>query len=287
MATLDVTRNYADGEVLTEADLDAFLDDVETFLNVTKLNDDNLQNNGITGSLKLLTGSVTATKLASDSVTTVKILDQNVTTAKLADGAVTTVKIDDEAVTQAKLDSAVLSLLQTPPGSIIAYGGTSAPTGWLLCDGSAVSRTTYADLFTAIGEAFGQGDNSTTFNVPDLRGRFLRGVDGSAGRDPDKASRTAMNTGGNTGDAVGSVQGHAFQTHVHSVSDPGHTHVQTYGSTGGGTIYTSASTLGSPANSASATASSTTGVTVGSPSTGTTSTETRPINAGVNFIIKT
>jgi len=56
-----------------------------------------------------------------------------------------------------------------PIGSIIPYGGATAPSGWLLCQGQAVSRTTYADLFAAIGTAFGTGDGSTTFNVPDLR----------------------------------------------------------------------------------------------------------------------
>jgi len=56
-----------------------------------------------------------------------------------------------------------------PIGSIQAYGGTTAPSGWLLCQGQKVSRTTYADLFAAIGTAFGTGDGSTTFNVPDLR----------------------------------------------------------------------------------------------------------------------
>lgn len=56
-----------------------------------------------------------------------------------------------------------------PVGAIQAYGGTTAPSGWLLCQGQAVSRTTYADLFAAIGTAFGTGDGSTTFNVPDLR----------------------------------------------------------------------------------------------------------------------
>lgn len=56
-----------------------------------------------------------------------------------------------------------------PVGSIQAYGGTTAPSGWLLCQGQAVSRTEYVDLFKAIGTAFGAGDGSTTFNVPDLR----------------------------------------------------------------------------------------------------------------------
>jgi microcystin-dependent protein len=63
-----------------------------------------------------------------------------------------------------------------PVGAIQAYGGITAPSGWLLCQGQAVSRTEYADLFKAIGTAFGTGDGSTTFNIPDLRGEFLRGA---------------------------------------------------------------------------------------------------------------
>jgi len=93
-----------------------------------------------------------------------------------------------------------------PSGVILPYGGATAPTGWLLCDGSTKSRTDYADLFAAIGTAHGSGDGSTTFHLPDLRGRFLRGVSGDSANDPDKTTRTAANTGGNTGNAVGSVQ---------------------------------------------------------------------------------
>jgi microcystin-dependent protein len=62
-------------------------------------------------------------------------------------------------------------------GSIVAFGGNVAPSGWLLCDGSAVSRTAFPDLFTTIGTRWGIGDGATTFNVPDLRGRFSGGSD--------------------------------------------------------------------------------------------------------------
>jgi microcystin-dependent protein len=96
-----------------------------------------------------------------------------------------------------------------PSGVILPFGGGTAPTGWLLCDGSAISRTTYANLFAAIGTAHGYGDNSTTFNLPDFRGRFMRGVDGTANRDPDKGTRTSAATGGNTGNNVGSAQTNA------------------------------------------------------------------------------
>ena len=66
-----------------------------------------------------------------------------------------------------------------PTGSIIMYGAATAPTGWLLCDGSAVSRTTYADLFAVIGTTFGVGNGSTTFNLPNLRNRFVVGAGAS------------------------------------------------------------------------------------------------------------
>lgn len=152
-----------------------------------------------------------------------------------------------------------------PAGTISAFAGTAAPSGYVLCDGSAISRTTYAALFAVIGTSFGQGDGSTTFNVPDLRGRFIRGVDGSAGRDPDKNSRSAMNTGGNTGNNVGSVQGYAFQDHTHNFA----TQVGAGGSAqpapGNGTYYAAGTTGGA---------------------SGSVSTETRPVNANVNFIIK-
>jgi hypothetical protein len=108
-----------------------------------------------------------------------------------------------------------------PPGTIIAFGGMNVPAGYLLCDGKDVSRTTYANLFNAIGTAWGEGDGSTTFHLPDLRGRFLRGVDGGMGIDPDAGSRTASNNGGNTGDNVGSIQDDEFKSHKHSSSIDG------------------------------------------------------------------
>lgn len=103
-------------------------------------------------------------------------------------------------------------------GNVFWHGGTSPPTGSLLCDGSAVSRTTYARLFAAIGTAHGEGDGSTTFNLPDIEGRFIRGRDNGAGRDPDAAGRSAAATGGNSGDAVGSVQNDEFEAHTHGLN---------------------------------------------------------------------
>jgi microcystin-dependent protein len=83
-----------------------------------------------------------------------------------------------------------------PAGVMMEYGGAAAPSGWLLCDGTAVSRTTYADLFTAISTTFGTGDGSTTFNVPDRRGRA--GVGAGTGTLAEAVAAVDVNTTNNT-----------------------------------------------------------------------------------------
>lgn len=167
-----------------------------------------------------------------------------------------------QGVTLSMLAAAVQAAL-VPAATVLPYAGTAAPTGYLMCDGSAVSRTTYAALFTAIGITAGQGDGSTTFNVPDYRGRFLRGANGATSRDPDAASRTAMNTGGNTGNNVSSVQADELKSHTH----PQKGILQ--GAAGGATY-----NMDTPSVNRNDTAA-------------TGGNETRPINAYVNFIIKT
>jgi microcystin-dependent protein len=105
-----------------------------------------------------------------------------------------------------------------PPGTIVAFGGVNIPSGWLLCDGTSYSRTVYPRLFSAIGTACGNSGGTNNFNLPDLRGMFLRGVNsGRTGiyRDPDAAQRVAAVTGGNTGNNVGSVQTNQFGIHNH------------------------------------------------------------------------
>lgn len=168
-----------------------------------------------------------------------------------------------------------------PPGVIIPYGGTSAPSGYLICDGAAVSRSTYAALFAAIGTAYGYGDNSTTFNVPDTRGFFLRGVDNGAGRDPDASSRTQSATGGNTGDNPGSFQSEATARNGLALSDPGHSHTITRSidvNTGANGVNSGAANFSGTVT----TAAVSTGVTLGPGDA-----ETRPFNLYVNYIIKT
>lgn len=111
-----------------------------------------------------------------------------------------------------------------PPGIMLDYGGSAAPSGWLLCDGAAVSRTTYASLFTAIGTAYGAGDGSTTFNVPNGKGRVFVGRD---------AAQTHVDTLGETGgskDAIVVSHTHTQPTHTHTIN---HNHAQATSSSAG------------------------------------------------------
>ncbi|MCY3719379.1 MAG: tail fiber protein [Anaerolineaceae bacterium] len=82
------------------------------------------------------------------------------------------------------------SALAVRAGAVLAWTGSAAPDGWKLCDGAAISRTDFGDLFSVIGETFGAGDGSTTFNLPDLRGRFPLGLDNMGGVSVDSVTAT-------------------------------------------------------------------------------------------------
>ena len=102
--------------------------------------------------------------------------------------------------TQTEVDNLLAAVASVPTGSIQAYGGAAAPTGYVLCDGSAISRTTYSDLFTAIGTSYGVGNGSTTFNVPDLKGKFPRGKDADDLGDADGDETKDLSHTHTTGD---------------------------------------------------------------------------------------
>ncbi|MDI6872580.1 MAG: phage tail protein, partial [Bacillota bacterium] len=104
---------------------------------------------------------------------------------------------------KAKLDGIETGANKVPPGVVVPYGGSTPPSGWLECDGAAVSRTAYAALFAAIGTIWGAGDGSTTFNLPDLRAEFIRGWDHGRGVDP--------------GRTLGSYQADEFKSHSHTI----------------------------------------------------------------------
>lgn len=134
--------------------------------------------------------------------------------------------------------SSIDTLLKTalnaicPVGSVLDYGGTAAPSLWLLCYGQAIDRTTYADLFTAIGTTYGAGDGVTTFNVPDIRGRVVAGQDDMGG---SSANRLTGTPGGVDGDTLGASGG--AETHTLVTGEmPSHNHdVPTYTTSSGTT----------------------------------------------------
>ena len=120
---------------------------------------------------------------------------------------------------EAIIDNPILG--NVPAGTILPFGGDvdKIPEGWLLCDGSPYSGYEFPDLFDVIGMNFGSV-GGTVFNVPDLRGMFLRGVDSGEGHDPNRTDRTALKPGGNTGDNIGSMQTDALQGHRHYIVTP-------------------------------------------------------------------
>jgi microcystin-dependent protein len=104
--------------------------------------------------------------------------------------------------------SAWQGAISAPAGTVNPFAGSSAPSGWLLCDGrsTGISRTTYAGLFAVIGTTYGTGDGSTTFNLPDLRGRVIAGVDNMGGTDAGRLS---------TSNTLGTASGSETNTHNH------------------------------------------------------------------------
>jgi len=181
-----------------------------------------------------------------------------------------------------------------PPGTIVMSARPTAPSGWLLCNGDAVDRTLYAELYSAIGEAFGPGNGTTTFNLPDMRGRVAAGVGTGTG---GGASGTGAPTGGTALAAVAlagwfgindvTLTSAQIPAHTHPITDPGHTHGQNGGTGGPSVIRLTADTHDTPANSSDATDSATTGITVNNNTGGGGSHTNLQPTVGLNFIIRT
>lgn len=154
---------------------------------------------------KIINDAVTTPKIIDDAVTTAKIIDDAVTTAKITDNAVTTAKIEDDAVTAQKLDPAIIFV---PTGAIITFGGSTAPAGYLECNGQTTSG--YAALAAVVGAT-----------VPDLRGEFVRGWDNGKGTDSGRSilSAQAENYKAHNHSST------AVSNHTHTINSAGnHTH---------------------------------------------------------------
>ena len=163
------------------------------------------------------------------------------------------------------------------------FAGANAPFGYLECNGAALSRAAFPDLFNAIGSIY--GSTETTFNLPDLRGEFVRGYDNDRGVDDGRAM-------GSTQDDATAVNGLSVSDsgHSHGVTDPGHNHTTTGRSTSG--LSVSQLQLGAGGQTFQVTSSSnTTGISVSNGtanvSASSSDTETRPRNVALMYCIKT
>ena len=159
-----------------------------------------------------------------------------------------------------------------PAGSVFTFASTTVPSGYLECNGAAVSRSTYASLFSAIGTTHGSGDGSSTFNLPDLRGQFVRGFDNGRGVD--------------SGRSFASSQTDQNKSHAHSVTDPGHVHATTFDNKkyfpgGGSTSISYGGSGGYPADVFTM-SSGTTGISLANDG----GTENRPKNIALMYVIK-
>jgi microcystin-dependent protein len=156
----------------------------------------------------------------------------------------------------------------TPRGQVALFGSITPPGGWLLCDGSAIDRIVYSALFSIIGTTFGIGDGTTTFNIPDLRGKFVIG----AGMIP------VGTTGGSSSVTLSTTE---LPAHTHTITDPGHNH-----STLATTSNVTTGTDPGGVTTGGTTGTSTTGITVNSTGTGSAFSILPPY-AAVVYIIKT
>lgn len=114
-----------------------------------------------------------------------------------------------------------------PAGCVMPYAGAAAPAGWLLCAGQAVSRTEYGALFAVVGTTYGTGNGTTTFNLPDLRGRTVAGVDNMGGSAAGRLTNTVLTASNQIG-ATGGAQTHTLTSGQSGV--PAHQHSNTLSS---------------------------------------------------------
>lgn len=233
MGAIDTNYTFTATDVITSTKMNNILD--QSTITATAIFNSTLSM--ASGKLLVAAGGITSNEIAANAVVTVGILDGAVTASKLAAGAA------------------------IPAGAVMPFAMNSVPSGWLGADGTAVSRSTYAALFAAISTLYGVGDGSTTFNLPDLRGYFVRG--------------SGTNVDGTVSGTFAAKQADAFQGHWHEV----------WGTAAQGASVGGADDVQNPSGLLSST-SIRTAVTDGTNGTPRVASETRPKNIAMLYCIK-
>lgn len=224
---------YVAGTTIRSADMNSNLSDIGTALTQS------LATTGVssmTGPIKNADGSVSAPAITyaadpdtgwyrSGSGTSVYVADGTPVITLAAAG----VTVTNMTVTNLTVTGTFTVASARVVGEMVDYGGTVAPSLWLLCYGQAISRATYASLFAVISTAFGPGDGVSTFNVPDLRGRATFGKDDMGGSAANRITAGGSGITGTTLGASGGAQTHTLvigeiPAHSHTVTDPQHNH---------------------------------------------------------------
>ena len=284
--------SYVSGTTIKSADMNSNLSDIATALTQS------VATTGVssmTGPLKLSAGSAAAPSLTLASDVETGWYNSAAGTWTYVTGGTTIMSlsptgglITDLIVTNLTVTGSFSVAANRIVGEVVDYTGSAAPSLWLLAFGQAISRTTYSSLFIVVGTTFGAGDGSTTFNVPDYRGRISVGKDDMGGSTAGRITVAGCGVNGTTLGAVGGAQTHTLTTaqlsvHSHGISDPGHAHsydaaLVDNGASGGGTR--------ASVNPSISTSSNTTGITISNAGSGSAHNNVQPIII-INKIIYT
>lgn len=257
MATVTKGRTFVSGEVVTPTKLNTLVDSAT----VTQIVDADISSSAAIADTKLATIS-TAGKVANSATTATSANTASAIVARDASGNFSAATITATAVSATTISGSAGTFL-VPTGAVMAFTMNAAPSGWLAANGAAVSRATYSALFALLGVTYGGGDGINTFNLPDLRGYFVRGA--------------GTNADGTTSGTFGAKQADAFQGHRHSNSQ------NAIAGGGGTTTYAGPG----PGLLQSATISVLDPITDGTNGTPRTAIETRPANIAMLYCIKT